>query len=57
MFSLSPAARGTLLRREVNGRPATGRGMNPFDVQLPSDWDGRGDQGRIGRFPVIPEGV
>ena len=55
MFSLSPAARGPLLRRDVNGVSAAGRGMNPFDMQVSSDWDGRDAEGCIGRFPVVPD--
>ena len=53
IFSLSPAARGPLFRREITGDSAEGRGMNPFDIQLLSDWDGRDDRGRFGRFPLV----
>ena len=58
MYSLSPAARGSLLRREAaTGERAEGRGMNPFDIQLPSDWEGRDGRGRAVRFPVVSRGV
>lgn len=49
MYSLSPAARGAF-----RGSADRGRGMNPFDLQLPSDWDGRDARGRAVRIPVVP---
>ena len=65
MYSLSPAGRGTLFRAETGGggsgsgeekfRRAEGRGMNPFDIQLRSDWEGRDELrgGRAVRFHVV----